>query len=168
MIQFDHGTAQKRAAARRLSLLLLFLKSRRLRRASGLRPFNNRGRPDLREHALQIGEFKFELVRSLPRQIPSARAPNSSDVRTTLSVCVESAIRAAIAVLGTPPALSNSTALRKYHGGDTEDGRDNECSKHDFISVWSWVYRSATTPRSRQRRRPGDPLPGLTHDASLP
>jgi hypothetical protein len=31
--------------------------------------------------------------------------------------------------------LSNSTALRKYHGGDTEDDRDNECSKHDFISV---------------------------------
>ena len=78
----------------------------------------------------------FELVRSSPpRQIPSARAPNTSDVRTTLSVCVESAIRAATAVLGTPPALSNSTALRKYHGGDTEDGRDNECSKHGFISV---------------------------------
>jgi len=85
---------------------------------------------------------------SPPRQIPSTRAPNTSDVRTTLSVCVESAIRAATAVLGTPPALSNSTALRKDHGGDTEDDRDNECSKHNFISVWSWVYRSATTPRS--------------------
>jgi hypothetical protein len=42
---------------------------------------------------------------------------------------------------GTPPALSSSTALRKYHGGDTEDGRDNECSKHDFISVWSWCRK---------------------------
>ena len=72
---------------------------------------------------------------SPPRQIPSTRAPNTPDVRTTLSVGVESAIRAATAVLGTPPALSNSTALRKYHGGDTEDGRDNECSKHGFISV---------------------------------
>jgi hypothetical protein len=72
---------------------------------------------------------------SPPEQIPSARAPNTSDVRTTLSVCVESAIRAATAVLGTPPALSTSTALRKYQSGDTEDGRDNECSKHDFISV---------------------------------
>src|SRR4029077_21068281 len=66
--------------------------------------------------------WAFELVRSSPpRQIPSARAPNTSDVRATLSVCVESAIRAATAVLGTPPALSDSTALRKYHGGDTED-----------------------------------------------
>ena len=83
----------------------------------------------------RFGEFKFKLVRSSPpRQIPSARAPNTSDVRTALSVCVESAIRAATAVLGTPPALSNSTALRKYHGGDTESDRDNECSKHDFIS----------------------------------
>jgi hypothetical protein len=80
--------------------------------------------------------WAFELVRSSPpRQIPSARAPNTSDVGATLSVCVESAIRAATAVLGTPPALSNSTALRKYHGGDTEDDRDNECSKHGFSSV---------------------------------
>ena len=80
--------------------------------------------------------WAFELVRSSPpRQIPSARAPNTSDVGATLPVCVESAIRAATAVLGTPPALSNSTALRKYHGGDTEDDRDNECSKHGFISV---------------------------------
>ena len=100
-------------------------------------------------HSLVGPRWPFELVRSSPpRQIPSARAPNTSDVRTTLSVCVESAILAATAVLGTPPALSSSTALRKYHGGDTEDGRDNERSKHDFISVWSWVYRSATTPRS--------------------
>ena len=80
---------------------------------------------------------------SPPRQIPSARAPDTSDVRTTLSVCVESAVRAAAAVLGAPPALSSSTALRKYHGGDTEDGRDKECSKHDFISVWSWSVTSS-------------------------
>ena len=85
---------------------------------------------------------------SPPRQIPSTRAPNTSDVRTTLSVCVESAIRAATAVLGAPPALSSSTALRKYHGGDTEDGRDNECSKHDFISVWSLV------PKARRKLHP--------------
>ena len=80
---------------------------------------------------------------SPPRQIPSTRAPDTSDVRTTLSVCVESAIRAATAVLGAPPALSSSTALRQYHGGDTEDRRDNECSEHDFISVWSWSVTSA-------------------------
>ena len=85
---------------------------------------------------------------SPPRQIPSARAPDTSDVRTTLSVCVESAVRAAAAVLGAPPALSSSTALRKYHGGDTEDGRDNECSKHDFISVWSLV------PKARRKLHP--------------
>src|SRR5262245_27312897 len=109
------------------------------------------------EHAMQIGEFKFTkgLVRSSPRQIPSARAANTSDVRTTLSVGVESAIRAAIAVLSAPPALRSSIALRKEHGGDTEDGRENECSKHDFISVLSWVYRSATTPRSSLRFGPG-------------
>jgi hypothetical protein len=44
--------------------------------------------------------------------------------------------------------LSSSTALRKYHGGDTEDGRDNECSKHDFISVWSLV------PKARRKLHP--------------
>jgi hypothetical protein len=104
----------------------------------GLKPGNWKGYTSLRP--VLCGRS------SPPRQIPSTRAPNTSDVRTTLSVCVESAVRAATAVLGAPPALSSSTALRKYHGGDTEDGRDKECSKHDFISVWSW---SVTSPGCR-------------------
>jgi hypothetical protein len=93
----------------------------------GLKPGNWKGYTSLRP--VLCGRS------SPPRQIPSTRAPNTSDVRTTLSVCVESAVRAATAVLGAPPALSSSTALRKYHGGDTEDDRDNECSKHGFSSV---------------------------------
>jgi hypothetical protein len=71
-----------------------------------------------------------------PPIVPSARAADAADIRATLPVGVESAVRSAIAVAGAPFALSMGTALRQEQNGGRKDHRDNEYSRHDFNLLW--------------------------------
>jgi hypothetical protein len=60
-----------------------------------------------------------------PLIVPSARPADAADIRATLPVGVESAVRSSIAVAGAPFALSMGTALRQEQSGGRKDGRDN-------------------------------------------